>query len=45
MIKDYNICSRCVMDTTADEIYFDKNNYCNFCSEVIQALQKKITLK
>ena len=34
MIKDYNICSRCVMDTTADKIYFDKNNFCNFCSEV-----------
>jgi N-acetyl sugar amidotransferase len=28
-------CSRCVMDTTADEIIFDSNGVCNFCTELI----------
>ena len=26
-----NMCSRCVMDTTAKEISFDDNGECNFC--------------
>ena len=28
---NYNVCSRCLMDTTASHIKFDENNYCNFC--------------
>lgn len=28
-------CSRCVMDTTADEINFDSDGVCNFCTELI----------
>lgn len=27
----YQICTRCVMDTTAEEIKFDSNGVCNFC--------------
>ncbi|MEW6618222.1 MAG: N-acetyl sugar amidotransferase [bacterium] len=28
---NYQICSRCVMDTTAREITFDENGVCSFC--------------
>ena len=28
---NYNVCSRCLMDTTASHIKFDENNNCNFC--------------
>jgi len=27
----YQICTNCVMDTSAGEIYFDENGICNFC--------------
>ena len=29
--KDYQICSRCIMDTTAKGIVFNKSGICNFC--------------
>ena len=29
-------CNRCLMDTTADDVYFDKNGYCNFCTDLIK---------
>ena len=29
--KKYNICSRCIMDTTDPEITFNKDNICNHC--------------
>ena len=28
-----NLCSRCIMDTSAANISFDKNNICNFCND------------
>lgn len=28
---DYQICTRCVMDTTAEEIKFDSKGVCSFC--------------
>lgn len=31
--KDYQICSRCVMDTTDPEITFDAQSVCNHCHE------------
>ena len=31
MNKENKICSRCVMDTTVEEITFDENGVCNFC--------------
>ena len=34
-------CNRCLMDTTADDIYFDKNGYCNFCTDLIKKLAKR----
>jgi N-acetyl sugar amidotransferase len=33
-------CSRCVMDTTADEISFDSNGVCNFCTELFNHSSK-----
>jgi N-acetyl sugar amidotransferase len=32
----YRQCTRCVMDTTADEISFDSNGICNFCTEFLE---------
>ena len=36
MSKQYNICSRCVMDTSASNIEFDDQNHCNFCRDAIK---------
>jgi len=30
--RDYQICERCVMDTTDPDIYFDANGICNHCN-------------
>lgn len=38
---DKQICTFCVMDTTALDIKFDKNGQCNYCKE----FKKKIKLK
>ena len=32
----YQVCTKCVMDTTASEIIFDENGQCHFCKEFIQ---------
>ncbi len=31
--KEYKMCTRCVMDTTATEITFDEKGVCNFCRD------------
>ena len=31
--KDYQVCTRCVMDTTDPEITFDISGVCNHCQE------------
>jgi N-acetyl sugar amidotransferase len=31
--KKYQMCTRCVMDTTATEIVFDEKGVCNFCRD------------
>lgn len=31
--REYQLCTRCVMDTSATEITFDENGVCNFCRE------------
>ena len=28
---DYKQCSRCIMDTTDEHIYFNENGICNHC--------------
>jgi N-acetyl sugar amidotransferase len=39
---EYKVCSRCVMDTTAPDIFFDENGVCNFCKEMIERSGKII---
>ncbi|WP_418501872.1 N-acetyl sugar amidotransferase [Flagellimonas sp.] len=36
MSKPYQICNRCVMDTTDPEITFDKEGNCNHCNNAIE---------
>ena len=38
--KDYQVCIRCVMDTTDPEISFDENGVCNHCREFDQVTSK-----
>ena len=33
--KEYQICKRCVMDTTDMDITFDENGHCNHCTQAI----------
>ena len=36
MIRDnlrYQVCNRCIMDNTANDIVFDENGNCNFCND------------
>ena len=30
--REYQICTNCVMDTTAPKIIFDKNGICEYCN-------------
>lgn len=34
-MTNYQICTRCVMDTSAPDIHFDAQGVCNFCSEFL----------
>ena len=36
----YQMCSRCIMDTTAKDIVFDKYGVCNFCKDFLKRSQK-----
>nr|WP_293303667.1 N-acetyl sugar amidotransferase [Allomuricauda sp.] len=36
MNKPYQVCSRCIMDTTDPEITFDKEGNCNHCNNAIE---------
>lgn len=38
----YQICSRCVMDTSDPEIYFDSNGHCNHCVRVENEFLHKV---
>jgi N-acetyl sugar amidotransferase len=38
MPREYQICTRCVMDTTDPDIIFDKNGYCNHCTGALKKL-------
>ncbi len=33
--RPYQMCSRCVMDTTADDITFDDQGICNYCTDFL----------
>ncbi len=36
---NYRICTRCVMDTSDPDIVFDKDGYCNHCTEALRKLE------
>ena len=37
MIQNYQVCTRCVMDTTAIDITFDDQGQCNYCRDFINS--------
>ena len=37
----HNVCSRCLMDTTASDIKFDQNNHCNYCTDFLNKYKKE----
>jgi N-acetyl sugar amidotransferase len=41
--KPYQICTRCIMDTSDEDIMFDENGYCNHCSNVIAERETMLT--
>lgn len=40
MSSDYQICSRCIMDTTDPLITFDENGYCSNCRSALDLAEK-----
>ena len=43
MNREYQICTKCVMDTTDTEIVFDEDGVCNHCYDYIEQKKKLIT--
>ena len=41
MSENYQICNRCVMDTSDPEIIFDENGHCNHCNDFLNQTIKK----
>ena len=39
----YQICERCIMDTTASDIFFDENGICNYCTDYLSRDEIKKT--
>ena len=37
---EYQVCSRCVMDSSANDITFDEHSNCNYCSEFLDKFSK-----
>ncbi len=42
MAKKYQLCSRCVLDTSVSDILFDANGVCNYCSSAFNRIQKEL---
>lgn len=42
MSTTYQICTRCVLDTTAKEISFDKDGICNYCTDFVRRSSKML---
>lgn len=40
MVRDYQICKRCVMDTSDPYITFDNRGYCNHCEKALNKLNE-----
>lgn len=43
MTNKYRVCSRCIMDTSVSDIYFDVQGYCNYCTDFSSSVHKLIT--
>jgi len=43
MTNKYRVCSRCIMDTSVSDIYFDVQGYCNYCADFSSSVHKLIT--
>ena len=43
--KPYQVCTRCVMDTSDPDIVFDENGICNHCTSFIERLQSRGYIK
>lgn len=41
MANTYRQCTRCIMDTTDPDIYFDENGACNYCTIRYETLKKR----
>ena len=41
IMREYQICTRCVMDTTDPDIEFDKNGGCNHCRKYDDIVKEK----
>jgi N-acetyl sugar amidotransferase len=39
-MTNYQMCTRCVMDTTASDIVFDENGFCNYCTTFLKRMEK-----
>lgn len=42
MARDYQICTRCVMDTTDADITFDQQGVCNHCRDYQVSVKKEV---
>jgi len=42
MDREYQICKRCIMDTTDPEIEFDSAGVCNRCTESLDRIKKQL---
>lgn len=38
-MTSYQMCTRCVMDTTAKDIVFDENGMCNYCTTFLKRME------
>jgi N-acetyl sugar amidotransferase len=43
MSKPYQICTRCVMDTSVEDIRFDAAGVCNYCTEFLEQSRHVLT--
>lgn len=44
MTADYRVCARCIMDTSADDIRFDEQGICNYCTDFVATKQGILTV-
>lgn len=42
MMRKYQQCTRCVMDTSDEDIFFDANGFCNHCTEYFEFKTKQL---